>query len=86
MCNTSTFRAFSPDLVFQECHVVVECCVGRRQDAHRLHPCPPLQFTLHRQIGKTCQAKVRVLPEISDNENKQTKKKQCVETLEDHLI
>lgn len=54
-----------PNLVLQEVHVPVQQGVGRREDAHRLHACTPLQLTLHRHVGEAGQAEEGPFPEIA---------------------
>lgn len=58
-------KHISPDLVLQEVHVAVKQSVGGAQNSHRLHPRSSFQFTLHRHVSKTRQAKVASFTEIS---------------------
>lgn len=58
-------RVLLPDLVLQETHVAIQQSVGRRQNAHRLHPCPPFHGALHRHVGKAGQAEVAAFTEVA---------------------
>lgn len=65
MASPHTHASHVPNLVLQEVHVPVKQGVGRRQDAHGLHPGAALQLTLHRHVGEAGQAEEGPLPEIA---------------------
>lgn len=69
--HTHRGKYVSPDLVLQEVHVAVEQSVGGRQNSHRLHPRPSLQFALHRHVRETGQPKVGAFTKISSQGAKQ---------------
>lgn len=60
-----TEAIYLPNLVLQKVHVAVEQGVGRRENAHGLHPRAALQLALHRHVGKAGQAEEGALPEIA---------------------
>lgn len=65
LASPHTRASHVPNLVLQEVHVPVKQGVGRRQDAHGLHPGATLQLALHRHVGEAGQAEEGPLPEIA---------------------
>lgn len=70
VASPHTYASHVPNLILQEVHVPVKQGVGRRQDAHRLHPGATLQLTLHGHVGEAGEAEEGPLSEIARKDPK----------------